>query len=814
MPNAMPNALRRCATCAGELPARRAKLSSPGQGPLYCSNACRQRAYRQRVKTGDVEPPPTYRLHSLPNDLPLSLDTFVGRKTELVTVSKLLRHGRLITIFGAAGVGKTRLALEVGSRVRRSFPAGVYLVQLAPITRPEFVVQAVAAEIGVTEQPGTPLIDTLTACLHDEELLLILDNCEHLVEACGELAVSLLRRCAGVHILATSREALRLPGELVFSNVGLPLDDAVQLFSDRAREVAPAFVLRNANRHLVELICSSLDNLPLAVELAARLVRVLPLDDIADGLRYRFELLTSGTRATDARHRDLLTAIEWSYDLLSPAEQALVRRLSILRDSYGLELVQAVAGDLELSIPACVELLASLESKSLIISAPGPQGRARFRQLESVRAYAQRRLLQAGEWDSTAECVVAWFTTAAAPLLDQFLTTGAAFDRLVAEYESLFVAVEHLADKPDPRRPLLVAALVRCRNPSRIGDYGQELLAAALQIGEAPTRFRCFALEQAAWLSARAGDYDRALLEAKTAVELAREHGSTALLCRSLIALGFATQQQGSFADAIGYFSACLDQVRNLREAQSTALCLNNLAWATVLAGDLPRATILVAEALAICDDHGEPNRVAALRHTSGLLALELNNLPDAVDQFVESLRLIGSHSSGVTPFALEGLGVAAVRAGQLMRGLRLIGAAETIRRKSGLVSDPWWSARLAAAFRHAHEMMPKNQASAALAEGRRLPIPQAVEYALHDNWAGSDRLGASGQTLTRRERQVAELVTQGLTNREISERLRMSERTVESHLGHIRTKLDLRSRAQVAAWAAKHGPFSRSPSA
>jgi predicted ATPase/DNA-binding CsgD family transcriptional regulator len=774
--------------------------SATGQGPIYCSNACRQRAYRQRLRDAKAKPDDDpAAVHG--TGVPLSLDSFVGRKDELATVARLLRHSRLITLFGPAGVGKTRLALEVASRAARTFPGGVHLIELGAITRAEFMVQAVASAVGVSEQPGTPVVETLVTSLRDEKLLLIFDNCEHLVEACGDLVVSLLRRCAGLHILATSREALRLPGELVYTNSVLPLADAVALFIDRAQAVAPAFVLDAESRELVETICQGLDNLPLAIELAARRVRLLPLKDIVVGLRHRFELLTSGTRGGDARHRDLLAAIEWSYELLSPTEQAVFRRLSMFPGGFGLDLAQSGCADLHLSGRDSMELLSNLESKSLITSTVGPKGHARFRQLESVREYAQMRLAESGERDGAAERLVAWLTRVATPLLDQFLTTGDVRERLDAEYDNLLHAVEHLTGGADPRQLLLVAATLVCRGTSGIVDYGRTRLAAALRVDGAPDAYRCFVLEQAAWLLARHGDHDSALAMAEEALRRAREHGGTALLCRALSALGNARQLRGEYAEAVAAFAACLSKVRDFGQPTSTASCLNNLAWATILAGDLVRASALVKETLAIYAEDGEPDRMAAFRHTAGMLALESSDPRGAEREFVCSLRLVDAGRSGVTPFALEGLGLVAIDGGRADRGLRLVGAAETIRRRSGQAGDPWWRERVAAGVARARATLSDARIRAALDEGRRQSAQDAVDYAFRDRWTQP----APTTQLTRRERDVVLLVTQGLTNRQIAHRLGVSERTVEAHLDHVRTKLDLRSRAQIAAWAAKH---------
>jgi DNA-binding CsgD family transcriptional regulator len=613
----------------------------------------------------------------------------------------------------------------------------------------------------------------------------------------------LLRRCAGLHILATSREALRLPGELVFASGELPIDDAVQLFADRAREVAPAFDLDPASRRLVERICARLDNLPLAIELAARLVRVLPLADIADGLRDRFELLTSRTRGVDPRQRDLLTAIEWSYKLLTPVEQAMFARLAMLPGGFDFELARAVCADLDLAPAACRELISSLESKSLVTSTHVTPGRARFRQLESVREYAERRLVESGGWDTTADRLVGWLTELATPLLEQFVTTTEVRDRLDVEYGNLLRAVEHLAGGSDPRQLLLIVALGRCHNESGISGYGRDQLAAALRIEGAPRAYRCLALAQAAWLAARHGDHDEAVALARQSVDLAREHGPSALLGRTLMASAYARLTYGEFAEAIECFTECLAQASDLGQPRTTALCLNNLAWASVLTGDTARAADLIGEALTTIERvGGEPHWVAALRHTAGMLALERGDLPEAEREFTGCLRILGSQASGTTPFALEGLAMAALRDGRAERGLRLAGAAETIRRKSGIAGDPWWRERLAAVVATGEDRLPAGHAEALRQEGRRLNATQAVGYALRDALASRN---ASPVALTRREQDIAALVTQGLTNREIGARLRVSERTVEAHLDRVRAKLGVRSRAQVAAWAARH---------
>lgn len=760
-------------------------------GARYCSNACRQRAYRLRTRSGSATSAgPTG------TELPHQLDCFVGREDELTGIARLLRNGRLITLLGPAGAGKSRIASELAARVQRRYEHGVRVVDLGGLTGVEPVGQRVAAAIGIAEQPGTSLVDTVTAELHGKELLLVLDNCEHLVRGCGELVVQLLRRCGGLRALVTSREVLQLPGEMIYPIGELPLADAVQLFVERARAVAPGFAdPGTGERHAeLELICTRLDCLPFAVELAARLVRLLPLADIIAGLDDRFAMLAATTRGFDTRHRDLRAALEWSYELLEPAEQALFRRLSVLPGGFAIDLAAAV-GDTPTS--SMVPLMSSLESKSVIAASADCHGR--FRQLESVRYYAGRKLDEAGERAKATERLVDWLTGIAEPLTRGFTTSGATLDRLDSELSNLLTGVEYLRGGTDDRLLLLESALARCRQRLGIAADGRERLASALRIPDASATYRAFAWEQASWL---AGWYDahRESAEfARQAVATGAEHGNAALLGRALQALGFAEQVHGDYPAATSSFARCLSHVRTLDEPMSVGLCLNNLAWAHILDGDLDGAGEALTEAAPIYRKHGEPVRRAALLHTNGVLALRRDDVATSANHFVDSLRSLPDRGSMIWPYAVEGLAVGALRGGDVERGLRLAGLAEVNR--SG-VGDPWWRDLVSLAVADARARVPERRASALLDEGRTLSQHDGERYALTGEWPTGPAADAD-LPLTGRQFGVATLLVEGLTNRQIAGRLRISERTVETHLDHIRTRLDLRSRAQVAAWAA-----------
>ncbi|MGW1717370.1 ATP-binding protein [Streptomyces sp. NPDC002156] len=792
--------------CSAGIPA----ASESRRTRLYCSNACRQRAYRHRSGTAGGDRTESGGAGAGPR---AGLDSFVGRQQESAALARLARHHRLITLFGPGGVGKTRMATQYAASVavRQAFSDGVHMVELGGISRSDLVAQAVAEAVGATQQPGGALEDSLAEALGGKNALLVLDNCEHLVEACSALIASLLPRCPKVRVIATSRETLRLPGEKVFPVAELAVDDAMQLFADRATGVAAAFAVTPDNRDAVRSICERLDNLPLAVELAARLVRLLPLHEILNRLQDRFSLLTSDTRNADSRHRSLYAAIDWSYGLLSPAEQALLRRLSVLPGGFGFDLAGAVSADLGEPV---IKLIAGLESKSLLTpvtagAGAGTEGRARFRQLESVRAYAREQLLAHGEWDLAAEQLVAALTTLASAQAEQFTMDRPTADRLFAEQANLLFAIEYVRGRADPREVLLAATLIRCRTARGIISDSREQLTGALRVEGVPVTYRALALEESAWQAAWLGDHEAALVSARQAVELARD-AHRPLRCRALTALAFAHQVCENYAEATANFAECLELLRDFGDPASIAICRHNLAWATMLSGDLDRAAALLDEILPIYRGRGsgEPTRLANVLHTAGTLELRRGDLVTAATHFAAGLQALGDQHARPTPYLLEGLAIVALRSGRAERGLRLAGGAESLRQALGSQDDePWWQQLLTDAVEAVRARQRGGDADRALAQGRRLSPTGVVGYALRQGAVRPAPEPAPSPTVSAREREVAALVAQGSSNVEIATRLRISERTVESHLSSVRTKLDLRSRAHLAAWAARNLP-------
>ncbi|QKV97123.1 LuxR family transcriptional regulator [Streptomyces sp. NA02950] len=739
------------------------------------------------------------------------MSSFIGRTDELIDLARILRESRLLTLTGPAGVGKTRLALELAGQEARGRRHEVAVVKLGQLTEPEEIQQRILTTVDAMPDSADGA---------EKDRLLLLDDCEHVLDTCGTLLTDLLPRHPRLRILVTSREPLRLPGESVFPVIELALpdldsgtvlaaclrSDAVTLFMDRARAVAPDFHLTEANAADVGEICVRLDGVPLPIEMAARLMRVFPPDEVRDRMDDRLALLRNGWRLADGRHRSLRASLEWGYDLLSAAERALLRRLSVLPGGFGPDAAAALAADIPEVVSAMPEILIGLEAKSVITPVPGADGPARFRLLESMRHFGHEMLVAQGEDTTAYERLTAWLTTASLPLREEAVAPAGTLCMLEKEHANLTHALRRLGSGDDERQLLLAVALAAVEVADGRHTGASEHVAHALDRTAPTSVYRGVALEAAAALARRDGEDAAAARRADEAVALERERGGgTARLGRLLLLRGtirqMADEREASRADLAGALNIGLRLGHNML----TALCLSEIARQQMENGELGSAEQTIRRILPVLRRHAAPFRLRSVLVTAGALALEKDDLTLAEAHFTEVLCVRPAHRSD-TAAAIEGLALVATRARLFDRGLRLLGAAERIRDNAGRGTE-WWRRRVHEARETALRAMPPARAEAWLHSGHGLPEHQAISLALGDDGPGTHHK-RSAHPLSRRERDVAELVVEGLTNRQIAARMHVSVRTVETHIRHIRTTLGLRSRAHIAAWVARRQPM------
>ncbi|WHX16348.1 LuxR C-terminal-related transcriptional regulator [Streptomyces malaysiensis subsp. malaysiensis] len=791
-----------CDMCGRPVRPHRQSSTSPPRA-RYCSNACRQRSYRMRQKSGGMD--------TALVETPLTqMSSFIGRTDELIDLARILRESRLLTLTGPAGVGKTRLALELAGQEARGRRHEVAVVKLGQLTEPEEIRQRILTTVDAMPDSADGA---------EKDRLLLLDDCEHVLDTCGTLLTDLLPRHPRLRILVTSREPLRLPGESVFPVIELALpdldsgtvlaaclrSDAVTLFMDRARAVAPDFQLTEANAADVGEICVRLDGVPLPIEMAARLMRVFPPAEVRDRMDDRLALLTNGWRLADGRHRSLRASLEWGYDLLSTAERALLRRLSVLPGGFGPDAAAALAADIPEVVSAMPEILIGLEAKSVITPVPGDDGPARFRLLESMRHFGHEMLVAQGEDTAAYERLTARLTTASLPLREEAVAPAGTLRMLEKEHANLTHALRRLGSGDDERQLLLAAALAAAEVAGGRHTGAAEHLAHALDRTAPTSVYRGVALEAAAALARREGEDAAAARQADEAVALERERGGgTARLGRLLLLRGtirqLADEREASRADLTGALNIGLRLSHNML----TALSLGQIARQQMENGELGSAEQTIRRVLPALRRHAAPFRLRSVLVTAGALALEKDDLTLAEAHFTEVLCVRPAHPSD-TAAAIEGLALVATRARRFDRGLRLLGAAERIRDNAGRDTE-WWRRRVHEARETALRAMPPARAEAWLDSGQGLPEHQAISLALGDDGPGTHHKRPA-HPLSRRERDVAELVVEGLTNRQIAARMHVSVRTVETHIRHIRTTLGLRSRAHIAAWVAQRQP-------
>lgn len=751
------------------------------------------------------------------SNLPVHLTAFVGRQTELASLADELEKTRLITLTGVGGSGKTRLAARLADIERGRYPGGVWFIQLAPIIDRSLLMPTVLTALGIVEPAEhTNAIDSLTGALQGRRALLVLDSCEHLVEACAFFVEQLLRTCPELTVIATSQEALRVDGEVVWRVPSLSLapddlamnasrwmeSEAMQLFVDRARLIKPAFSVNDRNAATIALICGRLDGLPLAIELAAASVRVMPEQEILRRLEDRFRLLTGGARTAMPRHQTLRAAVEWSYGHLDETEKTVFRRLSVFNGRFDLDAVEAVVATSPVDRAALLSVLTGIADKSLLVVEESPDGRARFSLLETIRQFGQERL---DELDVDVRRRHAKHYLHVATQAQPHLAAAAQdvwMSRLAQEQDNIRAALAwSLAAEP-------TLALQLAANVGRFwvmrGQLreGHSWLTRALDAAPRTEASRARALIFAAWLAFKLGLLTEAEAMANEALSIATDRADRDMESRALSHLGAFREHAGDYEQACAYLTRCVAVVSELGDRLSEAAVLNNLAVALHLAGDVDNARDRAGRSLELVREVGDRYGLAMALDTVARIELDTARFEDASTHVRELLNVAQVAEDAVS--VVNGLECAAMLAGARRaheRSLILAGAAAVARERLGSYPPKHRSARVEATIAQSRRALGARAASLAWNAGRRLSEEEAVALAVAACQAKQNGR-AQHDGLSPREMQVATLIANGLSNKEIATNLHISVRTADAHVEHIRNKLGLRTRAQIAVWA------------
>jgi predicted ATPase/class 3 adenylate cyclase len=692
--------------------------------------------------------PPLRSMASTPNNLAQQLNSFVGREREMEEVRRLLANSRLLSLLGMGGLGKSRLSMQVAAIVLEDYPDGVWFVELAALADPLLVPQATASVLGVKEEPGGSVTEALVRFVGERKLLIVLDNCEHLVGACAELAKRLLQAGPQVRVLASSRDALRIAGETVFQLAPLTAppsgaeaqteqllaNDAVRLFVDRATAAQPAFRLHPSSAAAVAEICRRLDGIPLALELAAARTRSMPVETIAARLGDRFKLLTSSDRTVLPRQQTLRALIDWSYDLLDANERTLFARLAVFAGGWNLEAAEEVCPGGAIAADAVCDLLAGLVEKSLVVFDADQRS---YRMLDTVRQYASDRLAERDDGADTRTRHLVWCLALAAAARAGLAgpEQGQWLERLDRERENL-LAAHRWCDRADDgaERGLQLVFLLKFYWYQRgLLTLGLRVTAEALARTRADQRTlaRCRGLADVGQFHVFMGRYAEARGFLEESLALARELGDANRIAAVLQPLGQVCLGEGDLEGAGGYWREAVEKARAVGNPRQLASALNGHAQLLRQQHDLAGAETLCTEAVEILTGLGDQESTAIGWLNLAAVAVERGRLVEArglLDNVLRVATSLGSQQLGQC--ALDFAAGLAAAGGAAQSALRFFGAAEAQSLRSGMRRDSADASFLLPWIERARAALGPDAARRAEDEGARWSYDDALRSA------------------------------------------------------------------------------------
>jgi non-specific serine/threonine protein kinase len=759
-------------------------------------------------------------------ELPLDRTSYVGRDEELAIAKRMLASGPVVTLIGPGGVGKTRLAASIGAAARLGFPDGVVFVELAELRVPQLLANTVADRLGLFDQSTRPTVEVVIEYLRSRRMLLVLDNCEHLIEPCARFVSGLVAACPQLVVLTTSRQSLGISGERLMlvpplavpgiDTVETPQDatkyDAVRLLVDRATAVLPSFSITKENCKVVARLCRDLEGLPLAIELAAVRLRSLSLSQITDRLSRSAPLLSVGRRTGPLRQQTLHALIDWSYQLCSPLEQLVWTRASVFSGTFDVDAAEHVCGGAGVDPGDVLDVVDALLDKSMLVREE-QNGLARYRMLETLRLYGNDRLEESGDRPRVRRAHRDWYADMVARSQAEWVGRHqiAWVERLRRDHANLRVALDYCITEPGEATVALEMVTHLDLYWGIRGAHTEARLWVSRAVPAASARAPQWvaALRLGGWFALIQGDIEGGVKQLVKAGELVEEtgdkvQGAWVTLTWGMAALftGNEARSRDLFGEALAVFTAHQVPLGRLYAAFAYGL-------ATAVSGDVDKGRALLRETIAECEELGEIFWRSYALWALASVELLYGDIDDCERAAVEALRLTQLINNRLAEAFLMTIiaGVAQLR-NQHELTAQLYGVSDSMW--AALGADPYRYGMFGTERREREQITRQAIGDAKMesfrAKGAAMPREDGMRLALGEpiETPRAQQVGKQGP-LTKRETEIAQLIAEGMTNREIAAKLFIAPRTADTHVDHILTKLGVNNRAQVATWITSH---------